>query len=105
MGVATEEIQKRRVPGSQKETITKVTFDNSYEAGGEPLAAAKLGLKTVKSAICVLIHGSEAEGVGSSAWYDAAAGKIHLQNAKTGKEVAGAVDCSHVVVEVHAKGI
>jgi hypothetical protein len=104
MGVATARTQKARVPGTERRTVTKVTFDNSYEANGEPLPAAKLGLQHVDFAICTVIHGSEAEGVGTGASYEAATGKIHLLNSKTGKEVVAAVDCSHVVVEVVAFG-
>lgn len=103
MGVVASIQSKRRVP-TEKRTITDVTFDNSYQAEGEPLTAAQLGLKVVKSAICNVIHGSEAEGVGSSAWYDVANSKLRLLNSKTGKEVVGAVDCQHVVVRVTAFG-
>lgn len=103
MGVVASIIKKRRVPGTEKRTITKVVFDNSYEAGGEPLTAAQLGLKVVKSAICQVIHGSEAEG-SPTAFYTPATSKIHLIGSKTGKEVAGAVDCSKVEVEVTAYG-
>lgn len=106
MGVVATIIKKRRIPGTEKKTVTNVAFDNSYQAEGEPLTAAQLDLKKVSvgSSVCQVTHGSEAEGVGSSAWYDEAAGKIHLLNSKTGKEVVGAVDCSHVVVRVTAYG-
>ena len=103
MGVVAASVKKRRVPGSEKRTITKVTFDNSYAEGGEALTAAQLGLKKVKSALCQVIHGSEAEG-SPTAWYEPSTSKIHLIGSKTGKEVAGAVDCSKVVVEVTAYG-
>jgi hypothetical protein len=102
MGVAVSVTSKRRVP-SEKRSITDVTFDNSYQAEGEPLTAAQLGLKKVRSAICQVIHGSEAEG-SPTAWYDVANSKIRLINSKTGKEVVGAVDCSKVVVRVTALG-
>lgn len=102
MGVAASIGSKRRVP-SEKRTITDVTFDNSYQENGEPLTAAQLGLKKVRSAICQVIHGSEAEG-SPTAWYDPTTSKIHLIGSKTGKEVAGAVDCSKVVVRVTALG-
>jgi hypothetical protein len=104
MGVVAAIKRKRRVPGTEKKTVTQVTFDNSYAAGGEPLTAAQLGLKKVKEAHCDIVHGSEAEGIASSAFYDVATGLIHLQNTKTGKEVVAAVDCSHVIVSVTAYG-
>lgn len=103
MGVATARSQKARVPGSERRTITKVTFDNSYQENGEALTAAQLGLKKVDFAICSVIHGSEAEG-SPTAWYEPSKGLIHLIGSKTGKEVASAVDCSKVVVEVVAFG-
>lgn len=103
MGVVAASVKKRRVPGSEKRTITKVTFDNAYLENGEPLTAKQLGLKKVKSAFCQVIHGSEAEG-SPTAWYDVAGAKIRLISSKTGKEVAGAADMSKVVVEVTAYG-
>lgn len=103
MGVAIARNQKARVPGAEKRTVTKVTFDNAYQENGEPLTAAQLGLRHVDFATCNVTHGSEAEG-SPTAWYEPAVGKIHLISPKTGKEVAGAVDCSHVVVEVVAFG-
>lgn len=103
MGVVATILKKRRVPGTEKKTITKIVFDNSYQAEGEPCPAAQLGLKKVNSAFCQVIHGSEAEG-SPTAFYTPATGKIHLIGSKTGKEVAGAVDCSKVEVEVTAYG-
>lgn len=104
MGVSVVIKRKRRVVGSQKKVVAEVTFDNSYAENGEPLTAAQLGLKKVNESTSELVHGSEAEGIGSAAHYEAAAGKIHLFNSKTGKEVVGAADCSHVVVQVTAYG-
>lgn len=104
MGVSVVIKRKRRVVGSQKKVVAEVTFDNSYTAEGEALTAAQLALKKVTESVSELVHGSEVEGIGSAVHYEAAAGKIHLLNSKTGKEVVGAADCSKVVVQVTAYG-
>lgn len=104
MGVVVTIKSKRRVVGTQKKVVAQVAFDNSYQAEGEPLTALQLDLRKVQDSHCEIVHGSEAEGIGSSAHYDAATGKIHLQNTKTGKEVVGAADCSHVVAQITAYG-
>ena len=93
-----------RVVGSQRETITKVTGDNSYLENGEPLTAAQLGLNVVDSSSCSVINGSEAEANPvDNAWYTVD-GKIHFEDGKTSKEVASTKDMSKVVVLVTARG-
>jgi hypothetical protein len=98
-------VRTQRVPGSETLTETDITFDNSYEAEGEPVTAAELGLRRVNAGWCNLKNGSEAEATPvSSAWFDPVAMKLHLNNAKTSKELAGAADASKVVVRVFALG-
>lgn len=95
-----------RVVGNQRETITEVTGDNSYELNGETLTAAQLGLNVVEgNPSCVVINGSEAEATPvDNAWYTPSTSKIHFENGKTSKEMAETVDCSKVKVLVTARG-
>lgn len=94
-----------RVVGAQRETITEVTADSSYEEGGEALTAAQLGLNIVESADCLVVNGSEAEANPvDNAWYTQATSKIHLEDGKTSKEMAGTKDMSKVKVLVTARG-
>jgi hypothetical protein len=98
-------VRTQRVPGGETLTETDVTFDNSYEAEGEPVTAAELGLRRVTAGWCNLKNGSEAEATPvTSGWLDAVAMKLHLNNGKTSKELAGAVDASKVVLRVFALG-
>jgi hypothetical protein len=39
-----------QVAGNRRHTVTAVTMDSSYAAGGEPLTANDLGLSTVEAA-------------------------------------------------------
>lgn len=95
-----------RVVGAQRETITKVVFDNSYESGGEPLTAAQLGLNIVESATVDITNGSEneAEFPVETGWYSASTGLIHLMNSKTSKEVASTKNVEKVEALVTARG-
>lgn len=105
MAVTTTRTQKQRVPGNQKFTVTSVTFDSSYAEGGEPLTAAQLGLTKVDFAMCNLTNGTEAsEKWVMAPFYTPSTSKIHLQDAKTGKELAKEVNCEKVTVTVVAFG-
>lgn len=86
-------------------TITEVAFDSSYEAEGEPISAAALGLQSVDYAWTQITHGDEAktaEQFIAEVYYEG--GKLHAINAKTGKEVAGATNLEKLKVLVFALG-
>lgn len=103
---ATAAVKKTaKVPGSERRTVTEVTLDNSYAAGGEPVTAAQLGLRVVDFAVCTVKNGSEAEATAvGSVYYDAAAGKLVVNDYKTQKPMAEGKDLSKVVVIVVAHG-
>lgn len=91
------------IPGFVTETT--VTLDNSYAEGGEAVTASQLGLASVDFAICTVVNGTEAsEKWVSGAWYTPSTAKVHLQDAKTGKELAKEVDASKVKIQVVAFG-
>lgn len=86
-------------------TVTDVTLDSSYAEGGEPLTAAELGMASVDFATCSVKNGSESEAVPiMGPWYDPAKALLHLNDAKTQKELAKEKDVSKVVVRVLAFG-
>jgi len=95
-----------RVVGNQRETITEVVFDSSYEAEGEPLTAAQLGLNIVESSSVDVTNGSEneAEFPVETGYYTPATSKIHLVNSKTSKEVASTKNVEKVKALVTARG-
>lgn len=84
-------------------TVTEVTFDNNYAEGGEAFTPANAGLSSfTHTPICTLVNGSESEKWVTGAWY--ASEKLHLLDAKTGKELAKETDVSKVKVLVFAFG-
>lgn len=86
-------------------TVTTVTLDSSYEEGGEKLTAAQLGLASVDHALCGIKNPTEAEATPIMApWYDASAGRLHLNDSKTQKELAAAKNLEKVTVVVTAFG-
>jgi hypothetical protein len=105
MGLTNSRVQGSRVPGAEKRSVTRVTFDNAYPTGGESLTARDLNLGHVAFAQAEVVHGTEsAEVQVTNADYDAANGKLKLFDAGTGKELANAADASKVVVQVIAYG-
>lgn len=109
--ISASRVQKPRVPGAERRTVTEITFDNSYTSGGEAVTPADLGLETsVTFAVCDLVNGSEGEGGAeevnpvSGASYDPDEELLHLNDAKTGEEIAAEEDMSKVVVQVVAYG-
>jgi len=103
--VAAASVRTQKVPGSETLTETDITFDNSYAEGGEPVTAAQLQLNRVTSGWCQVKNGSEAEATPVvSAFFDAEKMLIHLNDSKTGKELAKEKDCSKVVIRVFALG-
>jgi hypothetical protein len=98
-------VQAPRVPGAEKRTVTRVTFDNSSAEGGEVVTPADLGLERVVFAQAEVVHGTEsAELQVTNADYDIATEKLKLIDAGTGKELAKEKDASKVVVQVVAWG-
>jgi hypothetical protein len=103
--IGISRVQAPRVPGAEKRTVTRITFDNSYPTGGEVVAPEDLGLQRVVFAQAEVVHGSEsAELLVTNADYDVANEKLKLLDAKTGKELADTKDASKVVVQVVAWG-
>jgi hypothetical protein len=99
--VATTLISKE-VPGAEKRSVTRHTFDNSYPTGGE---AVNLELERVTFAQCEVVKGTESAVLRvANADYDKATGKLKLFDNATGKELANASDASKVVVQVVAYG-
>jgi len=94
-----------RIVGNQKETVTDVTCDSSYEEGGEACTFAQLGLNNVEFTMSNLRNSSELEATPVCAgYYDMTVQKLKLIDGKTAKELAKEKDCSKVVVRVVARG-
>jgi hypothetical protein len=103
MALSASTVERARVPGAERRSVTNVTFDSSYAEGGEPLTPSELGLRRVTFATCSIIHGSESSTLRpGSAYYENE--KLHLIDNATGKEVSGTSDMSKVVVQVVAFG-
>lgn len=102
MSVTVSTVQRPTLPTFY--TVTDVTLDSSYAEGGEPVTAVQLGLAVVDHAWCNIKNGPESEEWVAGAWFTASDMKVHLQNAKTGKELAKEKDMSKVVVRVFAFG-
>ena len=81
--------------------VVEATFSNSYPSGGETFPAANAGLQTLDFAFPIVVQGDEAK---SSEQFIAGAyhsgGKLHLINAKTGKEVEAGKNMEKVKVRV-----
>lgn len=107
MAVSASRVQSARPPGSDYYTITKVTFDASYQEGGEALPPKELGLRRVTFAICNILNGDEAaesELFQGAVYYTPDTEKIHIINLKSGKELASTKKAEKVVVQVVAFG-
>jgi len=109
MAVSASRVRKGRVPGTLRLAITNVTFDNSYASGGEPCTAGELGLRRVVFADCNIIAGSESATLRPTNCYytpatSSEAGKLHLIDSATGKEMEATKDMSKLKVEVQAWG-
>ncbi len=95
---------KREAYGQQFHVHRRVTFDNSYVTGGEPITAAQFGLRNIKLARAWMRDGF-ASGF---AHVDALAqtdGSLLLRlRAAAGTQVASEADAATVVVDVEAIG-
>lgn len=86
-------------------TLTEVQLSNSYPEGGEPCTAAQLGLASVDFAFAQIVNGTEAtEKWIGEAWYTPSTAKLHLQDVKTGKELAKETNTEKVKLQVLAFG-
>ena len=105
LAVAFKRVQPSRVPGAEKRTVTRVTFDNAYPTGGEVVTAENLGLHRVTFAQASVVVGTESAVLRvANADYDTANEKLKLFDNATGKELANGSDASKVVVQVVAYG-
>ncbi len=88
------------VPGAERYTVTDVVFDSSYPSGGEPLAAAGLGLTSVSFAVSQV----KVAGTGSvtNVFYDIANAKLLAYAAAA--QIANTTDLSAVTATVLAFG-
>jgi hypothetical protein len=91
-----------RIVGNQKETVFDVTFDASYQNGGEPLTVEALGLNYMERATCTIQKVAGTVNV-ANATYEESEGKIHLFD-ETPAEVASEANVNGVVVRVVARG-
>lgn len=103
MAASASIVKPSVVPGAERYTVTHVTLDNNYVAGGYTLTAADLGLVAVDFAICSLVEPSTEDPV-DGAIYD-------IDNEKlicliSGVEVADTTtdDLSDAVIQVVAFG-
>ena len=65
-----------RVSGNIKVRVRRITFDNSYPAGGEAVAASDFGLKKIYHLEISPVAMKSDESLGVPVAYDADAGKI-----------------------------
>lgn len=75
----------------------EVTFPSSYSSGGEVFTPTSAGLTDFEFVFPVLVHGDEAKSAEqfiSGIYYEGE--KLHLINAKTGKEVEAAKNTEKV---------
>lgn len=108
LAVTVKTVSTAKVSGSDRETETDVTFDNSYPTGGEVVTAEQSGLTRVTSGYCQLLNGTEAEATPVTSAVllpqEDGSAKVKLLNGKTSKELANEADASKVVVRVFARG-
>lgn len=103
--IGISRVQAPRVPGAEKRTVTRITFDNEYPTGGEVVAPEDLGLSRVVFAQAEVVHGTESAVLRvANADYNVANEKLVLFDNATGKEVENGKDMSKVVVQVVAWG-
>lgn len=116
LGITTQ-LQRPQPPGRYKEAIIEQVFGASYANEGETLNPSAFGLRAFAAPPrCYVLNGSENEaefpvdtaymtvtggGVGG---FGATAGKIHLLNSKTSKEVVAGKNTEKVKAMVVAYG-
>lgn len=86
-------------------TQVEATFGSSYTSGGEIFTPAMAGLQSIDHAWATIVNGDEAKSTEqfvAGCWY--AEGKLHLLDAKTGKEVEATKNTEKVKVQVFCIG-
>ena len=91
------------ITGQRTEQVNQVTCDASYPASGYALTPAQLGLPGGVAFALAVVQNPGAD-VAGAAWYDVANQKLHLYAPTTGAELAAAVNCSAIIVELFALG-
>ena len=106
MAVSSAEIAgvKRNTAGSFTAVMRRVTFDNSYVTGGEPLAASAFGLHRINRATAMIVSGFSASFAHCDALRQTDGSLLLRLRAAAGTEVANAADASTVVVDVYVEG-
>jgi len=97
MALTNKILTQSEVLGGLLLSEVETTFDSSYLEGGESFKPSDAGLQSFSHVLCNMKMGTEAseKWVGDP-WYGSE--KLHLNDHKTGKEVASAVNCEKVKV-------
>lgn len=104
MALTVTRLYRPKKRGARKVTYYEITFDNSYESGGETLAPSSIGLRRVEGMDATMVNGSESATLRpTNAWYSG--GKIHLNDSATGKEMEATKDVSKVKVTCEFEGV
>lgn len=95
---------KRQYVGQLISVVRRITLDNAYVTGGEPVTAAQLGLHRVRRIVNVVLEA----GIAVAAHVDPliqtdGSVKIRLRTA-AGAEVASLADASTVVISLTVEG-
>lgn len=101
--VAVSSVQSKKVPGSERISVTDVTCSTKYVEGGEALTAEQLGLNQVDFALCQIKSSGEGTVNIVRAYYDDDEEKLQLFD-ETPAEVASEAEIKEPVVRVIAWG-
>lgn len=97
MAISTQ-VVTRVALGHKRMVIANVTFDSSYQAGGEPVNLSDLGMRDVE---CILTDGAE----GWSVRYNKATKALVVYGATPGTEVTSATNLSTLDVTIAFIGL
>lgn len=92
-----------RIVGNRKETVTDVTFDNSYPTGGEAVTAANLGLSNLDEVTDIQVKAVGGTVNVANVFFDEVNSKLIVYD-ETPAEVADAATLATLVVRVRARG-
>ncbi len=106
MAVASAAISgtKPNVVGNRRQVVRRVTFDDSYVTGGEPLAASAFGLHRIKRSSAVLVSGFSADFAHVDPLVQTDGSLLLRLRAAAGTQVASEGDASTVVADITAEG-
>lgn len=97
MGLTNKIVAQSEVLGGFLLSEVESTFDSSYLEGGESFKPSDAGLQSLYHVFCNMKMGTEvSEKWVGDPWYGSE--KLHLNDHKTGKEVASAVNCEKVKI-------